>query len=556
MSLRTRVAVGLLVALPTGLGTAVSASATPAPVPVPPDPVVVNAQSAFAAKAPSGGAKPLPRWRWAQYMAQKPTWSARNCSPNATATAEQVTEGKSLGLECARFRTPLDWNDLSKGSIVLNVSRIKSTAKKGTTARGLFLNPGGPGGAAGGLVPVVAVVKPAFRSTHDIVGVDPRGTGLSTPLPCTMPGGQAVDQRVTTKAVRDATWRGYKAWVKSCTDKQGAILPYITTENTVKDHDLVRRVMGYNKLDFFGLSGGSWMGSWYAQLHPATAGRIVIDANTQFTSDWRTSFSHMPKGFQRRWDSQVIPWLARHNADYKLGTTTKAVRASYERIRAEAGKKRIRDITPATLDSTVMLMIYDDAMLPMLGGILGDVNAALKSSKGVVDMPMPPGMMPELDTETLAMITVRTAIICNDTNFDRSRESLEAEYLRAQKAYPLQGANLGVITGPCAYWPYKPKNVPKIDGKGVPTMLMVQTELDPATPIEGARLAHAAHSATRMITVDDKGDHGGVLSSAAGSCVDKAVSTFLAKGTLPARDLTCKGTPLPNDTKVFPVAVR
>ena len=87
-------------------------------------------------------------------------------------------------------------------------------------------------------------------------------------------------------------------------------------------------------------------------------------------------------------------------------------------------------------------------------------------------------------------------------------------------------------------------------------MLMVQTELDPATPIEGARLAHAAHAATRMITVDDEGDHGGVLSSEPGSCVEEAVLGFLQKGTLPARDLTCTTTPMPNDTKTYPVAVR
>lgn len=555
MSFRKRIAVGLLVALPTGAGSMVSASASPAPVPVPPDPVIANAQAA-AAPAPSAGVKPLPRWRWAQYMAQKPKWSTRNCSPSARATATQVSEDSPLTLECARFRTPLDWSDLSKGSIVLNVSRVKSTAKKGAPKpRGLFINPGGPGGAAGPFVPLVSVVKPAWRTTHDIIGVDPRGTGRSTPLPCAMPTTQP-DQRNVSKAVRDATWRGYRAWVQSCTAKQGAILPYITTVNTVRDHDLVRRVMGYDKLDFYGLSGGSWMGSWFAQLHPGTTGRIVLDANAQFTTDWRSSFSHMPKGFQRRWDAQVLPWLARRNSEYKMGSTTKAVRATYERIRSEAARGRIRDFSPAGLDSTVMMMIYDDQMLPILGTILGEANSALKATKGKIDLPLPPGMMPEVDDEMLATVTVRTAIICNDTKFDRRRESMEAEFLRAQKAFPLQGANIGVITGPCAYWPYQPKSVPKIDGKGVPKMLMVQTELDPATPIEGARLAHRDNAATRMITVDDKGDHGGVLNSTPGSCVDKPVLAFLQKGTVPARDLTCAGTPMPNETRTYPVAVR
>lgn len=550
----------MLIAVPVALAPGMSALAAPAPAPGPGTDEVIPADSAAASvmagaqvRPAPAGQKVLPRLRWAQYMAQKPTWTATNCSAEARDIAA-AGEGKPLAVECARLRTPLDWNDLSKGSITLNVTRLKGTGKG--TARGLFVNPGGPGGAAGGFVAGIGLIKPALRTTHDIVGVDPRGAGLSTPLVCNLPTGTPADQRNVTKAVRDATWRGYKKWVQDCTAKQGAILPYITTANTVADMDMARRVMGYPAMDFYGVSGGSWMGAWMAELRPGAVGRMVVDANTQFTSDWRTSFSHMPKGFQRRWDSQVVPWIARHHKDFGMGTTAKVVRANYEKVRAEVGKGRVTGLDPASLDAFIMTYIYDDQTLPMVASMLGELRSELASTRGKVTLPVPDGAVPEADSQLLATVTVRTAIICNDTAFDRRRESLEAEYLRAQKAYPLQGAMLGVITGPCAYWPYTPAAAPKIDGAGSAPMLMVQTELDPATPIEGARIAHAGHSATRMVTVDDDGNHGGVLTAPLGGCVDKAVLGYLQKGTMPATDLTCQGAALPLDSQAYEVVAR
>jgi hypothetical protein len=80
---------------------------------------------------------------------------------------------------------------------------------------------------------------------------------------------------------------------------------------------------------------------------------------------------------------------------------------------------------------------------------------------------------------------------------------------------------------------------------------MVQSEHDPATPIEGAAHAAAGFAGARMLTVTNEGDHG--LYAGGNTCVDKAVEAFIVAGTLPAQGASCAGQPLPDpvDTGSF-----
>lgn len=558
MKVAYRAATGLLIAVPTALAPLVSATAQPAPIPSPDNPanaVRAAANPAAIAPAPAAGdPRPVTPMRWAQYMAQKPRWSAKNCDADTRAVSQAVTTKKlPVSAECARIKTPLDWSDLTKGSITLNITRVNRPAVKGKrpAARGLFVNPGGPGGAAGVMVPALAVTKPALRTTHDIVGVDPRGTGLSTPLPCDPLMPVAPDYRNPSAKVRAALQASYKTWVRTCVAKQGKILPYITTANTVHDQDLVRRLLGYPTLDWMGVSGGSWMGAWYAQLHPKQAGRIVLDSNTQFTTDWRTSFADMPMGVQRRYEQQFLPWLARNHKTYRLGSTTKATRASVEKLRAQVGQGRVTGMTPFVFDLSIFQALYQDEAFPVLADAMSKTTTALAKTKGKTTMRLPGDDM-ELTPALLATTTVRTAILCNDGPFVRTPASFDAEIRDQSAKNSLLGPNFGFLLGPCAYWPYKPKAAPRIDGSGgVPMMLMVQNQLDPATPIEGARKAHAANRATRLVVAKGQGAHGAFFTATPNPCVDTATLTFLQKGRLPAKDLECAGLPLPGDTKVY-----
>jgi hypothetical protein len=78
---------------------------------------------------------------------------------------------------------------------------------------------------------------------------------------------------------------------------------------------------------------------------------------------------------------------------------------------------------------------------------------------------------------------------------------------------------------------------------------MVQSEHDPATPIEGARRAASRFAGARMLTVTNEGDHG--LYAGGNSCVDTAVEKFIQFGTLPAEGGSCAGKPPPDPTQAI-----
>ena len=74
-------------------------------------------------------------------------------------------------------------------------------------------------------------------------------------------------------------------------------------------------------------------------------------------------------------------------------------------------------------------------------------------------------------------------------------------------------------------------------------MLLVQSERDPATPIEGARRTQARLAGSRLLLVRNEGDH--AIYASGNACVDRAVERWITAGILPAKGAACAGTALP-----------
>jgi hypothetical protein len=81
--------------------------------------------------------------------------------------------------ECTTVTVPLDYDRPDGRTISLAVSRIKATSPE--RRRGVVLiNPGGPGNPGLGMPAVLGRTSVAgIGVDHDLVGFDPRGTGLS-----------------------------------------------------------------------------------------------------------------------------------------------------------------------------------------------------------------------------------------------------------------------------------------------------------------------------------------------------------------------------------------
>ncbi|MER7077524.1 TAP-like protein [Saccharopolyspora kobensis] len=452
-------------------------------------------------------------------------------------------------LQCGTLTTPMNWHDPDNGKeISIAVSRL--SPEGGPAGRALFTNPGGPGGA--GLSMPLAMLNygsDALPNNFDVYGIDVRGTGASSTVSCgpAEDAWQGLDSRdrdpASIRAIMDVT----REFAAACQQRSGELGRYVTTEQTVADLDLLRLVEGHDKINWYGVSGGTWLGAYLATYFPDSVDKVVLDSNTEFTGSWQQVFSWQPMAFERRWREDLRPWLAAHDETYRLGTTPEQVQATVDGLRAElkANPLPVPDGLPIdhnVLDSLLLQSMYSKYAFPAVGQTLADLRAGTGSEQAVAALAaVRDRNMPMLADPQDSMVATLYSIRCNDTAFRGSPGSVVARSGVEGKRYPFYGYY--TISQPCVFWDRPEVDLQKPTGKGLPPVLMLQSENDPATALEGAEIAHRKFQGSRMITVRDEGDHG--VYGAGNACVDNAVDAYLIDGTVPA-DMTCDGMPLPD----------
>jgi hypothetical protein len=353
----------------------------------------------------------------------------------------------------------------------------------------------------------------------------------------------------------------------------------------VQDIDLIRQLLGYDKIDYVGYSGGTWMGAYYQTYFPSHVGRFVLDSNTDFTGPWLNTFIAQPQAFERRFREDFAPWAAKYDAQLKLGRSPRLVIRTYERLRAALKKQ------PAVeefMDGSVKIS-YDQNTLDNI--VTGDLYTKLDFHSLAIDLEFLRGLseaqskggaraaqrkvdeLPMARQQELVQRATRravgitpfgselglpfaddaenatfTAVTCNDTEWPQGREYGEVLASRLGPRYPLLGWSMP--ENPCAYWDRPNLQMPVPTGKGLPTTLMVQSVHDPATNFSLAASAHSRYAGSRLVTITNEGDHG--IYGGVNKCADKIVNTFLTTGKAPAKDTSCAGEGIPAPSKAEP----
>jgi pimeloyl-ACP methyl ester carboxylesterase len=188
------------------------------------------------------------------------------------------------GFTCATVLVPLDYQDPAGPQIKLAVVRHAAT---GPVRRGvIFINPGGPGGAGTSQIPAwIGFMPSVLLRDYDIVSWDPRGVGESTAVQCFSSFaaeaaflGPYADFPATTSQ-QAGFIRRWAAFGKICAARNGTLLQHVSTADTARDLDVLRRALGQQKLNYIGLSYGTYLGATYANLFPRHVGRLVLDGN-------------------------------------------------------------------------------------------------------------------------------------------------------------------------------------------------------------------------------------------------------------------------------------
>ncbi|MFC0439676.1 alpha/beta hydrolase [Kutzneria buriramensis] len=492
---------------------------------------------ALVAPLPAASAAAVPARYVNQQIDWKPCFDPDNLPPGLPAGGERLL--------CGSFVAPMDWHHLdAHPDITIAVSKLPATG----TARGsVLLNPGGPGGA-GRTLPLSFLSRTKLTAAEDLIGFDVRGTGDSTNLTCD--GGHdigpALDYRDRSPDNLSLILDTVQLAAQHCQQFSGVFGTLVNTEQTVRDLDLLRALLGRDKISWIGYSAGTWLGAYYATYFPNRADKFVLDSNTEFTTSWQQSIKWQPLGLQRRFEQDFLPWVAKYDSVYHLGTTAAAVETTYERLRAALAASPLNIngsiFYGVSLDRTVAWAMPSSSRFAPLAQdfafLVGAVSGAMSPHTS-----MPAQLSADADPATNAAIT------CNDTPWFGGRQWLVRASGELGRKYPVAG--YGEIEQLCALWNRPALTMPTPNGRGVPPILMVQDTHDPATPYEGALRAHRAFAGSRLLTVQGQGDHA-VYAQTGNTCVDDIVESYLVDGKVPAGDLTCPGVPLPGPGMVAP----
>ncbi len=438
------------------------------------------------------------------------------------------------GMQCGTLKVPLDYRKPDGRTIEIAVSRLPS--KKPDARRGVLLtNPGGPSVGQNYPAFLVAMGLPqSVRDAYDVIGFDPRGIGKSTPVTCDLTPEQLSTGNIPPYAKNSADVAKRAVEVKKiaqqCASSSTAwMLPHVTPENTARDMDSIRAVLGESKISYAGASWGTHLGAVYTTLFPQRSDRIVLDSNLgpggwDYPSDRLWS-----QGVEDRFPD-FAKFAAANHREFGLGRTPAQVKAKFFELAARLEKKPVQ--TPEGPFDAVAFrllnfgLLYGPTQLPLLAGIWQALDA---------NQPPPP--LPGDTTDPGKLISGRYYMVCNNASWPKSVATYQRNVAVDRIKYPLFGAAGANIT-PCAYWPEPVEPQVRITDNGPSNVLLVQNLRDPATPLAGARQLRKALGDRAVMVTADQGGHG-VYPGGKNRCANHAVTTFLTTGELPKRDYHC-----------------
>jgi pimeloyl-ACP methyl ester carboxylesterase len=186
------------------------------------------------------------------------------------------------GLECANVPVPLDWRHPDGPTITLAVIRHLASRPEQRIGS-LFFNPGGPGDSGVAAVAERGEALDALTAGRfDIVGWDIRGSAGSSPVLCFANASERASfwqglPVPTTRTEQRRYLAKTVALAQRCGARNGELLAHITTADTARDLDHLRRLVGDRQLSYLGESYGTLIGQTYANLFPRRVRAMVLD---------------------------------------------------------------------------------------------------------------------------------------------------------------------------------------------------------------------------------------------------------------------------------------
>ncbi|WP_328381767.1 alpha/beta hydrolase [Streptomyces sp. NBC_00400] len=465
--------------------------------------------------------------------------------------------GLKSPIRCGYVTVPLDYARPNGRTIKIAVDRAVSTGSKKERQGALVYNPGGPGGSGMKFPARITTKSPLWAKTakaYDFVGFDPRGVGHSAPISCMNPQefvkAPKADPVPGSEADKLAQRKLAKEYADGCAERSGGLLPYMTTKNTVRDLDVIRAGLGEKKLNYLGVSYGTYLGAVYGTLFPDHVRRMLVDSvvNPARENIWYQANLDQDVAFETRWGDWK-KWVAKNDATYHIGATPEKVQAAWEKLRATAKKNPISGVVgPAELTGFFQNAPYYDSMWASVAEVWSAYLSG--DTKPLVENAGPNLLDLGGNISAENGNAVYTAVECNDTKWPTSWQKWDRDNTRIHQQAPFMTWSNAWMNLPCATWPVKQQRPVEVrTGKGLPSVLIVQSTRDAATPYDGAVELHHRFKGSRLITERDAGSHG--VTGQVNPCINDRVDAYFLEGKTDAKDVTCAphATPQPSKSK-------
>lgn len=444
-------------------------------------------------------------------------------------------------LECATLPVPLDPQDPDGETIELAVARSASTGTEQERIGSLVLNPGGPGGSGIEFLANAALGFPeSLTDRFDLVSFDPRGVGESTPVRCvddaTKDEQLSGDLSPDTPEDLERALEDQEEFLEGCEQNSGDLVEHMSTADVAADLDELRAALGDDQLTYLGYSYGTAIGAVYATLFPENVRALVLDGSVSPSAGEEEQLLAQAQGFERT----LANFVADCNADPECAIAPDAAGAIAEaRAQLEAEPVQVetssgpRELGPDLFDLGVATALYDTTLWGALAGAIENLDSGGASTLlSLVDRQI--GRNPDGTYDNSS--DAQTMVSCADSPERPSLEEATEAAERIVAAAPTFGSITGYGMLGCLDWPEAANPLPEITGAGSPTLLVVGTVGDPATPYEWSeQMADALESAV-LLTYEGDG-HTAFLRG--GSCIEEAVVAYLVDLVVPAPGTRC-----------------
>jgi pimeloyl-ACP methyl ester carboxylesterase len=183
----------------------------------------------------------------------------------------------AIAAEIGTLRVPSRHREPNGATLALRFVRVKSV--RPSSAPPVIYLAGGPGGS--GIDAAIGVRWPVFdavRQHADVILLDQRGTGRSeAPPPCpraespAWPSHIALSADEAVRALQREAQRCATAWRAA-----GVDLEAYTTIESAHDVERVRRALGVEQVNLWGMSYGTHLALAVMRAYPTRVGRVVL----------------------------------------------------------------------------------------------------------------------------------------------------------------------------------------------------------------------------------------------------------------------------------------